>query len=283
MNATRLVLLSQNWHPRKMFAASDLGTIQNPSNFPAMYQESTAITPTVAAGVVGFFTDERYLLERGADVAVNGGFVADTDWTKGTGWSITGGKAVRVGAGSSGALSQAYASIGVKAWEYTVVVEAVSATLTVRLTGGTAVIGPTISSAGTYRGILVGNGGNTAFALNCAANADTATIDSISFCEVLGSHGVQTGGTARPTLVAPGKIDYDGVNDALVTTWASSLGSSCTVGRSVPQGEATILTGQTITTTYTDNTDHCGLVIINRDLTATETNKLRRWLNRRAG
>jgi hypothetical protein len=37
----------------------------------------------------------------GADEIVNGGFAADTDWTKGTGWTITGGKAVKApGTGS---------------------------------------------------------------------------------------------------------------------------------------------------------------------------------------
>jgi hypothetical protein len=81
----------------------------------------------------------------------------------------------------------------------------------------------------------------------------------------------------------PARIDYDEVDDALVTTWASSLGTNCTVGRAVAGVGASILTGQTIATTYTDNTDHCGLVIIDRALSPQETLSLTRYLNRKSG
>ena len=37
----------------------------------------------------------------GSDVVVNGAFAADTDWTKGTGWTITGGKAVKAAGAAS--------------------------------------------------------------------------------------------------------------------------------------------------------------------------------------
>jgi len=61
------------------------------------------------------------------------------------------------------------------------------------------------------------------------------------------------------------------------------LGSTCTVARAVQGVGASILTNQTIGTTYTDNTDHCGLIIIDRALTTQETADVTTYLNTKAG
>jgi len=108
--------------------------------------------------------------------------------------------------------------------------------------------------------------------------------DNISVKELPGNHGKQSTAAARPLLIGPpSEIDYDAVDDAVVVTFASSLGSTCTVARAVQGVGASILTNQTIGTTYTDNTDHCGLIIIDRALTTQETADVTTYLNTKAG
>ena len=81
----------------------------------------------------------------------------------------------------------------------------------------------------------------------------------------------------------PRKVDYDGIDDKLTTTFPN-LGADVTIARSVPGSGASILTGQTIGAgAWDDNTDHCGLVIVNRALTAGETALLTRYLDAKAG
>ena len=77
-------------------------------------------------------------------------------------------------------------------------------------------------------------------------------------------------------------LKFDGVDDKLTTTLPTQL-TGCTVIRSVPNVGTQILTGQTIPATYEDNTDHCGLLVINRALTASETSQITSLFNKAAG
>ena len=77
-------------------------------------------------------------------------------------------------------------------------------------------------------------------------------------------------------------IKYDAVDDKLITNIPSQL-TGCTVIRSVPNVGTQILTGQTIPATYEDSTDHCGLIVINRALTPSETSAITAEFNKRAG
>lgn len=81
----------------------------------------------------------------------------------------------------------------------------------------------------------------------------------------------------------PRLVNFDTVDDALGTTFPTSLGTACTVARSIPGTGAQILTAQTVGTTFTDTTDSHALVIVDRALTASETTLLTGWLNGRAG
>lgn len=143
----------------------------------------------------------------------------------------------------------------------------------------------------------------TATSLNASFNVGigASTGDGVSsYAGTLNSgihihrvHAYQ-GSTARPyqrvttatdydSSGVPLMIDYDTVDDALVCTFPIDMGTNCTVARAVRYSGASILTGQTIATTYSDTTDHCGLVIVNGALNATETAKLTTYLNRKAG
>lgn len=97
------------------------------------------------------------------------------------------------------------------------------------------------------------------------------------------NHAYQSTSAARPILRdAPRRIDFGVVFDKLITKLPSQL-TGCTVIRSVPSVGAQILTGQTIPVTYNDDTDHCGLLVINRALTTSETSAITSEFNKMAG
>lgn len=113
--------------------------------------------------------------------------------------------------------------------------------------------------------------------------AGTITVNSISVKEIAGNHAHQTTSAARPILRdTPRRIDFDAVDDKLITNIPTQL-TGCTVVRAVPNVGTQILTNQTIPTTYNDNTDHCGLLVINRVLTPNETSAITNEFNKRAG
>jgi hypothetical protein len=70
---------------------------------------------------------------------------------------------------------------------------------------------------------------------------------------------------------------FDGVDDAHVITFPSSLGSACTVVTANRGTTPTIQTGQTIGTSYTITTTHAGKLIFPRALTAAETAIVTAW------
>ncbi|WP_436913585.1 hypothetical protein [Acinetobacter schindleri] len=98
-----------------------------------------------------------------------------------------------------------------------------------------------------------------------------------------GNHAYQTTSAARPLFkTLPNRIEYDKVDDKLITNLPAQL-TGCTVVRAVPNVGTQILTGQTIPATYEDNKDHCGLIVINRALTPSETSAIAAEFNKRAG
>lgn len=114
-------------------------------------------------------------------------------------------------------------------------------------------------------------------------STNQCSVSNISVKEVAGNHAYQTVSAMRPLLVAaPQRLDYDAVDDNLITNLPTQL-TGCTVVRSVPNVGAQILTNQTIPTPYNDNIDNCGLIVINRALTASETSQITKLFNKAAG
>lgn len=288
MTPSRYIALFNKWHPKRMFATSDLGTILSPSIISGVYQESTGVTAGAVGSAVGLMLDERYDHVRGAELAPA---------LEAANWVVSGADGTHIVTFSGGTMRYQsdtttptldVAKAGVltvgKVYEATAVCSTYvsgSLKLTALGVGGNVVDVVIANAAGTRRTIFQANT-TTLQMLRANANVDL-TLSSLSIREIAGSHAAQGTSGSRPALAAGGKVDYDGVDDSLVITFPSDMGTNCTVARAVPNGEAIILTGQTIGTTYTDSTDHCGLVIINTLPTATDLNRLRRWLNRRAG
>ena len=97
------------------------------------------------------------------------------------------------------------------------------------------------------------------------------------------NHAYQTASLARPILRDnPKHIDFGVVYDKLITNLPAQL-TGCTVIRSVPNVGTQILANQTIPTTYNDDTDHYGLLVINRALTPSETSAITDEFNKMAG
>jgi len=181
-----------------------------------------------------------------------------------------------------GVTLQLFAGLSNKA--YCITMKGTSTTVGTLRNGGTGSVGttipvgafdivmntPTLASFGTALYIALGSAG-------------TVTVDSISVKELHGNHAYQSTSAARPILRdTPRRIDFDAVDDKLTTTFPAQL-AGCTVIRSVPNVGTQILTGQTIPVTYVDNKDYCGLIVINRALTPSETSAITAEFNKRAG
>lgn len=274
------------WNPGLLIGPSDIGTWQT-SGLPMIYQDSNGATPVIAAGnPIGLRLDNRFGLARGADV-INGGFNTDTAWTKTGAWEITGGVAQSI-AVANGNLTQNHPeTLAVGNW--------VEVSFTIVSRGGGVIymlVAGNISNSGatpyfapgTYRAmvpVLSVTNNTVGFALGSTPSG--FVIDNVSFRKPPGGHATQATTTARPAYRATPvpHVDYD-IDDVLVTTFPSSLGSNCTVARAVPGIGAVILTSQTIGTSYSDNVDNRELFIINRALTAGETSQLTSHLNARS-
>ena len=224
----------------------------------------------------------------GSNIIPNGSFSSDTAWNKGAGWTIADGAARFDGSASFSNLGGvALSSINEK-WlrvELDLSNVGVSVTQVRVLTSGALAATIPVSGAGKYSAIVRGGSSpSIGIQTQFASGANNAfTLDNVSIKEAFGNHAYQTVSAMRPLLVAaPQRLDYDAVDDKLITNLPAQL-SGCTVIRSVPNVGTQILTGQTIPATYEDNTDHCGLIVINRALTPSETSAITYEFNKRAG
>jgi hypothetical protein len=278
-----------------MYAAGEQGFVDDPTLLASLLQDMAGTSPVTAGGQpVGLRLDARLGLLKGPELVSK----QQADWSLSSGegvFSVVNGRITLTGtaAGSNQPfISTAIATVPGK--RYTVLYDLVS------ITGGAnryLKIGLTPGTSSQYVDLInvqapIGPGNTVSFVAGATtaylniATYQTQTIvwDNISIREQPGSAAVQGTAPARPLYQAsPARLVFDGVDDAHVTTFAASLGSNCTVVRSVPGVGTTILTGQTIGATYTNTVTHSGLIVINRPLTASETALVTRWGNQRAG
>ena len=98
-----------------------------------------ALTPTEKTLVTRVM--QRSVPSLGSNLAVNGSFATDTDWTKGTGWSIDG-----TAAKSAGTASNITQTLGVSGNQYRVTADITRTAGTVGAYNGTAQIGTTAAT-----------------------------------------------------------------------------------------------------------------------------------------
>lgn len=123
-------------------------------------------------------------LNLGPELVVNGGFDSDTVWTKGAGWTISGGILIKTATNTTGTVQTIPLVAGKK---YQVVYQVLSisgATVSIRLNGTTNVSGTSRSVPGTYAQVLTANA--TSVGVTVAGTSSLAvTIDNISVREIL--------------------------------------------------------------------------------------------------
>ena len=124
----------------------------------------------------------------GSELVTNGNFATDSDWTKGTGWTISGGVATTA-AGGSGSLDQAISLSSGKFYriEYTIT-GWVAGQVQPGFSGGSTVLGPLSGTGnGTRVCYIAAVSGNNTLRIFKNASADSFSIDNVSVKELLDS------------------------------------------------------------------------------------------------
>lgn len=285
------------FNPASLFANGEQGAWYDPSDMTTLFRDNNGIVPVTASGQpVGLILDKRLGLVRGPELIANGDFSSPNL----AGWTF-----VRVaGEVIGGELQLTTTASGSPAAYYSLATE-IGKTYEVGFSfrKGTTPnanqfrIGSTTQGTEYYSNLMAAAA--VALTLKFTALTTTSYIsmgygetaagqtsywDNITFKLLSGNHATQTTAASRPVLRdTPRRVDYDGIDDSLVTPFPSALGSACTVARSIPAVGSQILTGQTIGTSFTDSTDSCAVIIINRALTPRETASVTSYLNKAAG
>ena len=284
---------------KKLFANGEQGFFYDPNDLSTMFQGTAGTIPVTAAGQpVGLMLDKSKPITNIS--------ILDSTFLLADGWiksnpkisvtNVDGSLRVSKGAVSPQGIYRPFSCESGKLYRLTVKYKnhtGNNVRFNIRNAGGSGVA-PVLSQSIQTFTATAGEGSSFFISTSAAhsilidsQNASDSSIDitSIVIIKVSDSinHAYQTTSAARPILRdAPRRIDFDVVDDKLITKLPSQL-TGCTVIRSVPNVGTQILTGQTIPTPYNDNKDHCGLIVINRALTPSETSAITAELNKMAG
>jgi hypothetical protein len=131
----------------------------------------------------------------GSTLVINGTFDADTDWTKGTGWTISGGVAARSATGSVSSLRQTTGTITAgKPYQLSLTVARTAGTLSVFL--GSVFVAD-IAASGTYTyNVVCGTTGTLRIGLDGNATWD-GTVDDVIVLDSPETSLTVTGGWTR--------------------------------------------------------------------------------------
>lgn len=154
--------------------------------------------------ITEFFLNDESLIDEtidvdGADLVTNGAFATDTDWTKGTGWTISGGTATH-GTGSASDIEQSVVITEGKKYlvEYEISGRT-AGTITAKV-GGTAGAARSINTP-VVETIVAGSGGAPELEFTASSTFD-GSIDKVSVKEVgAGTNLVTTGRFANHARV----------------------------------------------------------------------------------
>lgn len=267
---------------KKLFANGEQGFWYDPNDMGTMFQDAAGTVPVTAVGqAVGLVLDKSKGLVRGTNLAqtldnvriLDGGISAGT-------WDAQTRTMGNVGSTSSNTRPRFIFGFAVSVDAFYEV--------SIKLTGdlGTlhSIAGLIVQPDGSAYGIIRPTSNTLDIQVITALTPTTSLrIAEFSVRQIFGNHAYQTTSAARPILQdTPRRIDFDAVDDKLITNLPAQL-TGCTVIRSVPGVGVQLLTNQTIPAIYEDNTDHCGLIVINRALTPSETSAITAEFNKRAG
>jgi len=277
--------LATSFSPIDLFQNNEQGAWYDPSDLPTMFQDAAGTTPVTADGQpVGLILDKSKGLVLGAEqitAQADRDFSSDTGWwSKGAGATISGGVVNVNIAVDDYPIYRFNFPLQAGYYEMTYTLTVASGSINAQISTNNYGIGPARTASGTYTDRLYAIGSNSTTGFR-TFGPFVGTIDNVSIRLVEGNPASQDTAAKRPLYKTSGLAkynDYDVVDDVLNTTFPSSLGSACTVAKAVVGGSPTILTGQTIGTSWAESTDNAGVVIVNRALTPQETTDLTAWL-----
>lgn len=282
-----------SFSPADLFANGENGSWFDFSTSDYIWQSSTGETPVTAdsdpAGlaldksqgvrVVDDGLGNRALTGLGPELVTNGGFDTDTDWTKGTGWAISGGAASINTASSFVVLSQ---NISATAGDWYIV------ECDVTITSGSIKIGVTqfggdgipntklIVGSGSYSFFVIGSGTNVT--IRTETGPTNASIGNISVRKISGNHAYQLTNADRRAWSSSGYLsrsDGDRISATL-----PNLGNVATLAYATPTG-VVITTDLSLNgATNLPDDDLSEVVYLDRALATSETISLHSYLLR---
>lgn len=270
---------------KSLFSNGEQGFFYDPNDLTTMFQDAAGTTAVNSTGQpVGLMLDKSMGSVLGGELLTDPTFNDPAQWNVGPGASVIGGNAVFSSVSPGSGIFRSGGVVTGRTYKVIVNVASITSGALQVMTGrGAGSLTSNITTAGIYTFRLTSLGSVPEFRINATGSATTAVISEVSVKELAGNHAYQPASAARPILRdTPRRIDFDVVDDKLITKLPAQL-TGCTVVRSVPNVGTQILTGQTIPVTYNDNTDHCGLLVINRALTTSETSAITSEFNKRAG
>lgn len=264
---------------RKLFANNEQGFAYDPNDLTTMFQDAAGTIPVTSVGQpVGLMLDKSKGLALGAEnipLPLNfANWVRTAAVTSYTNNSFT----------VNAAGGVVYPFLTTRGRTYLLFLKGTTSSAPLVVRNGSGSSGQCVIPIGAFDVTIISPAlFNEAPSLYLSTVSGTVTIESISMKQLTGNHAYQTTSSMRPLLVAsPQRLDFDTVDDKLITNLPAQL-TGCTVVRAVPNVGTQILMNQTIPTPYNDNTDHCGLIVINRALTASETSQITKLFNKAAG
>jgi len=157
----------------------------------------------------------------GSQLIVNGDFATDSNWTKGTGWSIANGKASRTAQSGSTSTYQSVYFTANKSYKITYDLDINAGSFLLRIGGGTLIDTTIRTTSGTYTEYIVANSGNNVLNLRAVNGAFIGSIDNVSVKEYLGQEVVPDSGCGS-WLLEPQRTNSLLQSNQFDTTWSTS-------------------------------------------------------------
>lgn len=177
------------WPPlRKAALANDVADFTRPKLLCRLAADDGMALEPLSYGMYGFhdfevIEDTGEPLD-GPEMVTNGAFASDTIWTKGTDWTISGGKGNRAPGVEISTIEQPLFLLAGASYNVTMTISSfVAGTITARFSGGVTTAGTPRSANGTYSETLVAVTGNNTFDLDCPPSANLS-VDDVSVYRV---------------------------------------------------------------------------------------------------
>lgn len=247
------------------------------------YLESTGNTLATVDNPTGLVLDA--LGSVGVELVTNGGFDADSGWTKGAGVTISSGFANFAAVTNTVALYQNAGLAASKTYRITFTISSVSAgSIAPQLNGGANVLSSEVSAIGTYTAYLSNSASNGI--VSFIAADFTGSIDNISVREVSGIHLTQSTTANKGLLKQDAGSRYYWLFDAtdLLTGTFPAGYESVTVIDAKSTGQVTT-SAANVVGSYSIGPSYSsyGRIIIKGSITASELALLQSFANRLAG